>query len=234
MIIWRILVKSASSESIDKEPDRAFAWIRRHLPELFLYPADEAGKRYQKDGLDVADPLFDWEGYWPRWRLFFQALLWLEKQQQEPSPSTTPKFLIPSWVQQVLNETIGKTRPMILAEDFAHARIVLFCSVSNAGKRYVDSLDEFWREVFVSFFDPMLLPDRIGYCIECRKPLRPTIKLKRISTARLCSSCRVTKSRRLHPEEAREAWREQKKKQREEEKETKPAGTPLGTRRPTG
>ena len=76
MIIWRILTEAAKTEGIDSNAERAFAWIRRHLPELFVQPLDGDGKPYRDEqGGEEVEARFPWERDWPTWQRMIQEYL---------------------------------------------------------------------------------------------------------------------------------------------------------------
>src|SRR5947209_5771587 len=143
MLPWKKLIEDARSVRIDRKPELARAWIRRHLPELSVWYR----KRNGKAGLHRE--LFNWEVEWPKWQHYFQALHWLARARANPT-----KQLIPPWVQHVVDEVIGQTRNVLSCDWISEARIrVQLSGGFNATGRF-QSLDEFWQAVFVSFFQP--------------------------------------------------------------------------------
>ena len=197
MLPWKKLIEDARSERIDRKPERARAWIRRHLPELSVCYVKRNGEA------GFGGERFDWDEEWPKWQHYFQALDWLARARAKAT-----KQRIPPWVQQVVDEVIGQTRNVISSDWLSEARIrVQLSGGFNATGRF-QSLDEFWQAVFVSFFQPTDLP--WGCCGDCGKPLPRTTKLQKASRSKLCGACRVKKWRREHPEAAREMWRRSK------------------------
>src|SRR5207248_3295250 len=159
-------------EGIDKHRQRAFEWIRQFLPELFTSPFDEPGKLcLDEAGREVMEPKFDWQAEWPRWQRNLQALSWLAEAKRRSSSPTAVKEFIPHGVHEVLDETIGTTCPMILADYVADAQIVLQYSGDVNATGHISSLKEFWQCVFVSFFDPIKLPHAGSFCAVCKNPL---------------------------------------------------------------
>jgi hypothetical protein len=202
MLPWRKLLEDARCRKIDRNPERALAWIRQHLPELSIRRAKPKGKAgWDRD-------LFEWDVEWPKWQNSFRALRWLAQARARPPKPRTNAHRIPHWVQHVVDEYLSKTRNVFLSDWINEARLCVQLSGGYSATGRFQSLDEFWEAVFVSFFQPEALA--LGYCADCGKKLDPTPKLQKASRSRLCGACRVKKWRREHPEEAREMWRRSK------------------------
>jgi hypothetical protein len=215
MLLWRMVAGGAKANRNGTNQARAFAWIRQHIPEFFVQPTDAQGKPYKdKAGRPVHEAMFDWAAEWPKWQRNCQALGWLAEQRRRPAEPGHAEDRIPRWVDQVLDETIGTLHLGILADYFSQAKITVVFSGTVNVARCFNNFEEFWQVVFLSFFQPNLLPFGGSYCTQCGKVLKPTSKLGKPSKAKLCPSCAVTKHRRADPEETRRTYREQKARQR--------------------
>ncbi len=219
MLIWKKLVEDARRSRIDRDEERAREWMRQHLPELFLWPADEeghplldeSGRRYSEERG------WKWSEEWPKWQDNFQALLWLVGRKEKVPKKRTTQDIIPLWVSRVLDRYLSRIRVAVLTDYYSELELKLALSGDfNVVNRFANP-DEFWEAVFLTFFRPSEL-SRGSVCSDCGKSIEPTKRLKKVSRATRCGACRVKKWRKDHPEEAREMWRESKRQERERAK----------------
>ena len=197
MLLWEVMVNEAKRKKIDRDEQKALRWIETHLPNLFRRAVvDEAGS--------VVDVIkaFDWDAEWPEWQRNFCALLWLAEKRKRPPKPSGDGDLLPSVVQQPLNNVLAGVRIEFI-ERFSECNDVKFVLSGRDGigsplyqdGKGFDDLVVLWQAVFLSFCDPTLISSA-SVCRECGRPLPSTKKLGKPSTQRICRSCNTKKWRR--------------------------------------
>ena len=207
MLLWQLVVEAAKKEKIDRDQTRAAAWVGRHVMR-FEGP----------DGGWLEQPV-DWAYEWPIWQDRMHALLWLARRRTR---SRTPQDdRMPLFVDQALDETVGKTRNAIITDRFSDARPVIRLTnqsgelaACNTGGPF-DDLTAFWQFVFVTFLQPDAFPSLGSRCQNCGESLPPTRKGKRSRKAKVCDRCRQKLWAQANAERRREINREAKQAERQ-------------------
>lgn len=198
MLLWEVLVNVKGEYDRAKAEGHTLEWLADRLPRCFV--------RTTEGNAQFTEVPHDWEQVSRTFDDNYDVLFRLAQARKQTEKERGMRAKKPSRIV-IAPRFIRPTDEPIVKRALANLRVVVMMDVRNSAEMTFqfsadyhlrgdfNTLEEFWQVAFISLFKPEWLPWRGSYCAGCGKPLLPTAKLKKPSGTKLCSGCRVKKSR---------------------------------------